>query len=180
MLMAPSGGPTTGPVFPGGEEASMNPGCDPRLKKEVLELIRAPHAHLPFEEAVAGIPPDRRGIRPPGMPHSAWELLEHLRISLEDIVVYCHDPKYVSPKWPEGYWPKGAAPPDEGAWDRSVAAFLRSREEMETWIGDPDRDLLGAVPNPKGPTLLHEVVIAAAHASYHLGQILLVRRALGS
>jgi hypothetical protein len=47
-------------------------------------------------------------------------------------------------------------------------------------VSDPDRDLLDPVPDVEGPTLLHELVILTAHNSYHIGQLLLLRRALGA
>ena len=60
---------------------------------------------------------------PAGAPHSAWELLEHMRIAQWDILEFSRDPKHVSPDWPSGYWPKSPQPPSAAAWDKSVKAL---------------------------------------------------------
>jgi hypothetical protein len=103
-----------------------------------------------------------------------------LRLVQWDILEFVRNPDYESPPFPAGYWPEAEAPPDPAAWDRSTAAFLRDRRALEDLAADPSVDLLGAVPDEDGPTLLHEFFIVAAHNSYHLGQFLLVRRALGA
>src|SRR4051794_32121722 len=91
------------------------------LREHLLYLLRGGGAHLDFEKAVAGLPPELRGVRPAGLPYSPWRLLEHMRIAQWDILRFCLDARHVSPPFPEGYWPAGGAPPDAGAWDKSVA-----------------------------------------------------------
>src|SRR2546428_2066078 len=90
------------------------------LRKHVLELLKARGAHADFESAVAGFPANRAGEKPAGAPHTAWQLLEHMRIAQWDILEFSRNPKHVSPKWPEGYWPPAAAPPGKAAWSKSV------------------------------------------------------------
>ena len=99
---------------------------DQDLRKHACDLLRSRGAHVDFDEAVAGIPSRLRGVRPPGAPHSPWELLEHMRIAQWDILEFSRNPEHVSPEFAHGYWPAAAAPPDDGAWDRSVAAFRAS------------------------------------------------------
>ena len=55
-------------------------------------------AHASFEDAVDDIPADLRGKRPEGLPYSAWELLEHLRIAQRDILDFSRDPNYKEDK----------------------------------------------------------------------------------
>src|SRR5579859_4617893 len=121
------------------------PKLDP-LRENTLELLRGGHAHADFDSAMAGFPVARAGEKPAGAPHSAWQLLEHLRIAQWDILEFSRDAKHVSPKWPEGYWPKEDAPASKAAWSKSVRAFQADRKALEKLVADPKRDLLARIP----------------------------------
>src|SRR5581483_1537596 len=99
------------------EEMAMTSDQAAGLREHVLHLLRGGGAHLHFEKAIAGLPPELRGAKPAGQPHTPWRLLEHLRIAQWDILRFCLDPRHVSPSFPEGYWPQGDTPPDPAAWD---------------------------------------------------------------
>jgi hypothetical protein len=150
------------------------------LRKHLVELLRGGHAHVDFEKAIAGLPPKLRGARVPKLPYSPWGLLEHLRIAQRDILEFIRNPKHISPKWPEGYWPKDDAPSDSGAWNASVAAFRRDLKELEGLAKNPASDLFAAIPHGDGQTILREVLLAADHNAYHLGEMVALRRLLGA
>ena len=137
-------------------------------------------AHADLAAAVADFPAELRGQVPEGLPHSAWQLLEHIRIALWDIVQFCRNPRHKSPPWPEGYWPKKPAPPDDEAWDQSVESIRENLEEMRALIADTKNDLFAPLAGGSGQTLLREALLIADHNAYHLGQLVLVRKALGS
>jgi uncharacterized damage-inducible protein DinB len=128
---------------------------------------------------VEGVPADARGRRPPGLPYSLWQLLEHLRIAQRDVLEFCRDPKYVEPKWPDDYWPETDAPPDAAAWDQSVAAFRRDRDALKALAADPRLDLFATIPHGSGQTYLRELVLMIDHNAYHIGEIVAARRVLG-
>ncbi len=153
---------------------------DQVLREHLLYLLRGSGAHLDFEAAIAGLPAELRGARPAGMPHTPWRLLEHMRIAQWDILEFSRNPRHVSPKFPDGYWPKGDAPPDEAAWDRSAAAFRADLRAMQALVADTATDLYTPIPHGDGQTLLREALLVADHNSYHLGQLVVVRRALGA
>jgi hypothetical protein len=148
------------------------------LRKHVLDLLRGEGAHPTFDEAVRGFPKALRGTRPGPVGRTAWQLLEHMRLAQWDILEFCRNPDHASPPWPAGYWPESETPPDSTAWSRSVQAFRRDRRQLEAMV--QSGDLLESVPDPDGPPLLREVFLAAAHNSYHLGQLVLIRRGLGA
>jgi hypothetical protein len=154
------------------------PHDDP-LRENLLRLLSGGGAHAPVEAALAGWPAPLRGVRPARQPHTAWRLLEHLRIAQWDILEFCRDPEHVSPAWPEGYWPEGDEPPDPQAWDRARASFLRDLEAMKALVADPSQDLLARIPHTEGATLLREALLVADHNAYHQGQLVLLRRLLG-
>ena len=158
----------------------MPMGYEDRLREHVLDLLGGGHAHLNFDAAVAGLPAELRGARPPGLPHTPWRLLEHMRIAQWDILEFCNDPHHVSPGFPEGYWPDGDAPPDPDAWDRSVAASRANLKAMMDLVADPATDLLAPLSHGQGQTVLREALLVADHNAYHLGQLVTVRRLLGA
>ena len=154
--------------------------ADSKLRKQLIALLRGGHAHATFDQTVNGFPLDLIATRPAGLPHSAWELLEHLRITQNDILLFSIRAGYVSPSWPEGYWPGTAAPDRVEQWDESVRLFRADLAAMEKLVLEEGRDLHAAFPWGDGQTLLREALLVADHTSYHLGQLLLVRRALGA
>ena len=149
-----------------------------KLKEHLLELLTGESAHVNFESAVKDVPAAIRGKRPKGAEHSPWEILEHLRIAQWDILEFARDPKHVSPEFPAGYWPKSQTPPDDAAWDKSVKAFRHDRAALAALVKE-SKDPLAPIPHAGGKTLLREVLLAADHNAYHLGQLVQLRRLLG-
>jgi hypothetical protein len=150
------------------------------IRKELAFQLRGGNAHVPFDKAVAGLPAEKRGVAPPGMPYSAWQLLEHIRIAQADMLEFCTNPKYKAHHWPEDYWPKSPEPPDAKAWDRSVKQVKADLEAFIKLILDAKRDLNAKIPWGDGQTLFHEACLILDHNSYHLGELVAVRRALGA
>ena len=148
------------------------------LRKQLVELLRMEGAHLSFDDAVADFPIKLRGVKPNGAPHTPWQLLEHLRIAQWDILDFSRNPDYQEMKWPDDYWPKTEAPPDSAAWDKSVEQFRRDLKEIEELVSDAGSDLTARIPHGTGQTLLREVLLVADHNSYHLGQLVFLRKML--
>jgi hypothetical protein len=150
------------------------------LREHVLDLLRGRNAHVDFEKAVADLPSNLRGVKPKGAPHTAWQLLEHMRIGQWDILEFSRDPKHVSPAWPEGYWPKTEAPPSPAAWNNSLRKFRADWKAMAKLVADGKKNLFARIPHGSGQTLLREALLVADHNAYHLGQLVLLRRLLGA
>src|SRR5436190_7964108 len=140
------------------------------LRNHLIELLDGKSAHLDFDAVVKTFPLKLAGKKLDGSPHTAWQLLEHMRIAQWDIVEFSRNPKHVSPKWPDGYWPPTDAPPDADAWRESVKSFHTDLRAMKALISDPAVDLLARIPHGEGPTPLREALLVADHNSYHLGQ----------
>jgi DinB family protein len=152
---------------------------DAALRAHLVALLKGRGAHMDFGGTIAGFPVAARGRNADGLPHTPWQLLEHLRIAQWDILEFSRDAKHVSPEWPEGYWPKAPAPADEAAWENSVASFERDLREMIKLVKNPKTDLYAKIPHGEGQTILREALVLADHNSYHLGQMVDLRRALG-
>ena len=147
------------------------------LRSHVLALLKMEGAHLVFDEALENFPPALRGKKPRGAPHTAWQLLEHMRLAQEDILDFSRNPKYEERKFPDDYWPPTPAPPDEEAWDRSVRQFRKDLKAIEKLVASQP-DLFAAIPHGQGQTYLREALLVADHNSYHLGQLVYLRKML--
>ncbi len=152
---------------------------DRALRQHVLYLLRGGGAHLSFDQAITGLPARLRGAKAPGAAHTAWQILEHLRIAQWDILEFSRNPKHVSPKFPQGYWPRTASPPGRTSWAKSVAAFRADLKAMQKLVQNPATDLFATIPHGDGQTILREALLVADHNAYHLGELVLLRRLLG-
>jgi DinB family protein len=151
------------------------------LQQHLLDLLSFKGAHAGFDEAVRGLAVPLRANKIRGVPHTAWQLLEHIRIAQWDILEFSRDAKHVSPKWPEEYWPESATPPSDGAWKKSILSFRRDLDEMKKLVTDAhEEQLYSRIPHGDGQTLLREALLVADHNSYHLGQLILIRKMLGA
>ncbi len=148
------------------------------LRAQLVTAMSGRESHIDFSSAIRDFPVEGRGEKPEGAPHSAWELLEHMRIAQHDILEFCRNAKHKSPKWPEGYWPKMEAPPDEKAWDAAVASFQQDARELSKLVEDPTQDLFKALEHGEGQTLLREALLVATHNSYHLGQLVFLKKSV--
>ena len=152
---------------------------DKALRKHLAALLEGGHAYAPFDKIIANFPAKLRGEKPKGLPHSAWMLLEHLRIAQRDILDFSRNPKYVAPKWPDDYWPKAASPPSAAAWNKSVKAFEGDLEAMKKLVSTPKIDVFAKIPWGDGQTVLREALLIADHNAHHLGQLIDISRVLG-
>jgi hypothetical protein len=150
------------------------------LREQVVYLLKGGGAHIHFTEALDEFPPANYGTFADALPHTGWQLLEHVRLAQRDILEFSRNPKHVSPNFPEGYWPKTPIPPNDKAWAESVAAFQRDLQDMVRLVQNPRTDLFAKIPHGQGQTILREALLLADHNAYHLGQLVDLRRALGS
>ena len=152
---------------------------DESLRNHLVAVLKAGHSHSPIGQVVAAWPAPSRGSKPGEANHSAWQLLEHLRIAQWDILGFSRSADHVSPEFPDGYWPDTEAPPSEEAWDQSVAQFEKDLEAMQSLVSDPTTDLHARIPHGDGQTILREALTLASHNSYHIGQLMTSRKVLG-
>ena len=153
---------------------------DAALREQLVYLLKGGGAHVHFMDAVENFPAAKRGTYAQGLAHTGWQLLEHARIAQWDILEFSRSHEHVSPDFPEGYWPKTPAPQNDEEWNDCIAAFKRDLREMIRLVENPRTDLYAPLPHGQGQTILREALVLADHNSYHLGQLVDLRRALGS
>jgi len=151
---------------------------DASLRNHVLYVLRGEGAHISFEDFVADFPAEKCGQRVEGLPYTAWQVLEHLRIAQWDILEFSRDRKHVSPKWPEGYWPPPDQPGTSELWQETTTKFREDLKQMEELVADPSTDLSAKIPHGSGQTILREALLVADHNAYHLGALVVMSRIL--
>src|SRR6202030_4065309 len=152
---------------------------DKSLRDHLLFLLKGGGAHISFDDAIADWTLPLAGVKVANFPHTAWMLLEHMRLAQLDILDFSRNSKHVSPPWPEGYWPASETPPNEKAWTASMAAFKKDLQTMERLVADRNIDLYARLPWGDGQTILREALLLADHNAYHLGQLVMLRKSIG-
>jgi len=153
------------------------PTEDKALRDHLLEMLRGGSAHVDLATVVDDFPAESAGTKLENVPYTPWQVLEHMRFTVSDLLLFSTDPKYVAPKWPDDYWPAKETP-QSGEWEASVKALKADLAAFEGMIADPKANLYAKIPWGDGQTLLREVLLAGQHTSYHLGQIVVLRRQL--
>jgi hypothetical protein len=150
------------------------------MRSELAKAIDWNNAHAGFDAAVKDFPSALRGKRVPGLPHSPWQVLEHLRIAQHDILDFSRNATYRELKWPDEYWPVSPEPPDAQAWDQSIRAFRRDRAAMKRLATNATIRLDKRIPHGSGQTYMREVLLVIDHNAYHVAELILLRRLLGA
>ncbi len=151
---------------------------DESIRKHVLSLLRGGNAHISFDNFVADFPVDACGRKIEGLPYTAWQVLEHMRIAQWDILEFSRDASHKSPKFPKGYWPKPDELGNAALWNETVERFREELKQMEELVADPSTDLSAKIPHGSGQTILREALLIADHNAYHLGALLVMSRML--
>lgn len=149
------------------------------LRGQLRQFLEKGEAHATLHDALKGFPPQLTGKKPEGMAHTAWELLEHIRFTLHDLLEFCTNPNYEAPEWPKDYWPEEDAPEPESKWNTSMQKLDQYLSAFDQLLADPKTDLFARIPWGDGQTILREILLAIDHTSYHTGQLILLRQQLG-
>lgn len=153
---------------------------EPRLT--VAAQLRQSHAHAGLTAAVEGFPAELAGRRVEGHAHTAWQLVEHMRLAAEDLIRYCDEPDYEETPFPEGYWPSTETPPSTQHWSGSVRQLLATTDRMARMIEDDEVDVyapVAATHNPRHHPF-RAALILLDHNGYHAAQLVALRQALGA
>ncbi|MGN6640932.1 MAG: DinB family protein [Mucilaginibacter sp.] len=148
------------------------------LINELIKLLEGGSAHASLDDALKGLPKELRGVKPDKLPYSIWQLVEHIRIAQWDMLEFSKHEKHRSPKWPDEYWVKETAPADDEAWNRSVKQIDDDRDEFISLL--KSEDIYQNIPHGDGQNILREALQIADHNSYHIAEIIVIRRLLGA
>lgn len=151
-----------------------------QLRQHLVKLLRGGQAYRPMNELLDGLTLQEAGKKIQDLPYTIWQQLEHLRFTQYDILDFSRNPSYREPTWPDDYWPAKEAPESEEQLAQSIKAITQDLEEMIQLVQDAGNDLFEPFAHGQGQTLLREAILVAEHNAYHLGQITLLRRLLGT
>jgi len=151
------------------------------VRRQLIELLEAKGAHLPFEAAVADFPTEAINRPIPDLPaYTPWHLLDHIRYAQWDILEYIRNRAYLEPTWPDNYWPPREAAATREEFDETIASFQRDRASLREIIEDTSTDLLAVIPNTPGHTIFREIRVVGAHNAYHIGEFAILRQVMGT
>ncbi len=139
------------------------------MEEEIIEFLES-GVHASFDDIVdVDFGVVNEGVD--GLPYTLWELLEHLRLSQEDILEFFGE--YEEKDWPDDYWPDGECSREE--WKESVRLFKSDLRELKNLVKRVD--LEGEFK--EGYTYGEQLLKVLKHNSYHLGQMVVLERLLG-
>ncbi|WP_159467707.1 DinB family protein [Dyadobacter sp. 3J3] len=148
------------------------------IVSELITLIQTGNAHVSLDETIANIPTELRTVIPKNLPYSIWQLVEHIRITQWDIVEFCLSPNHESPRWPDEYWPAQTDSVDDKNWAETLDQIEDDRKRFFDLLKNEETDLYSPLPHGDGQNIFREALLIADHTSYHLGEILVLRRLL--
>jgi hypothetical protein len=151
---------------------------DEVVRKELLALLEGGNAHMSFEEVIADFSLEHINSKPPHTPYSFWHFVEHIRIAQWDILEFIRNPRHISPKYPEGYRPRPEQKADAKVWRKSTKGVLSDLEALKELVRDPKTDLFAPIPHARGYTIFREIVLAADHNAYHVGELAIMRQVM--
>jgi hypothetical protein len=150
------------------------------IREQLLALLHGGNAHMGFDRAVADFPLQAINEEPPNVSYTPWHILEHLRIAQWDILEFIRNPGHESPDWPAGYWPSRDEQADAARWQQTIADFRADLEALTALVEDPDTDLTAPIPHAPDYTVFREILVAADHNAYHIGELAVLRQVMGT
>jgi len=149
------------------------------LREQLIALLRGGDAHIHFDDLMRDFPLEQINRLLEGLPYTAWQVLDHMRLAQWDIIEFSRNPDYVSPPFPQGYWSQRSdATP--GDWQKTITTFKENLESMIELLSDESKDLFAPFPHGDGQTLLREALLLADHNAYHIGVLTIMKRSLTS
>lgn len=154
---------------------------DSVLRQQLINVLVVPQAHMTFEDAVKDFPAEHFNTRPTNVEYTFWHLIEHIRYCQWDILDYIRNPNYSSASFPSGYWRKPDEETDAAGWNKTVEQFLADRQALLDIVKDSDTDLYAPIPHgwSKDHNIIREILVVAAHNSYHIGELGILRQQMG-
>jgi hypothetical protein len=155
-------------------------------QRTLTELLYGKGAHANPITAVQGIPAQLAARKLEGCPHSICQMVGHMNFWMEYELrrIRQEDPPY--PKHAADSWPSDSSPANEAEWKQVAARFAAFIQELSA-LAHSDTEFLNqevkathAVHNQQSSSVLAVLWQTAVHNSYHIGQIVLLRRVLNA
>jgi len=151
----------------------------------LIELLRGRGAHTDPVACIEDISPETAGRRIENWPHTIWQLVSHMNYWMEYEIRRIHRKPWPYPEHAAESWPANPAPASEVEWKAAVAHFADLLAQLSALAESAPETLARSViptggPQDKLSSSVHAVLWQlVSHNSYHVGQIAMIRRALG-
>jgi len=152
----------------------------------LIELLYGKAAHANPLACVEDISSELAGRRTDHFPHSIFQLTSHLNYWMLYELRRIRGEKPAYPQHASESWPAEAAPSNETDWKTTVSQFRQLLTEFAT-LAQLSPEILARPVEATHPdhskysSSLHAVLWQTlVHNSYHVGQIAMLRRALGA
>ncbi len=146
-------------------------------QKTILNGLQGKGAHTSARNILEGITWKLTGEKPADLPHSIWKILNHLIYWQNFLLQILNGENPTSPLHAEDSWPGQDSPESEDEWTTAVETFLTGIRTAESAaLANLEQQALFDTSHSRAE--LFGMLIT--HNSYHLGQIVLLRRLLAS
>jgi uncharacterized damage-inducible protein DinB len=132
-------------------------------------------AHVETAGVVEGLGWKLAGARPADVPHSIFQLVNHIIYWQEWVVKWFDGKKPRTPRNATGSWPGRVSPSDRREWEQTIRRLRDVLAALERHSTQTD------LFSKRGKwTPLEMLHVVGAHTSYHVGQIAFLRQLLGA
>jgi uncharacterized damage-inducible protein DinB len=145
------------------------------LEKVLTRGLYGMDAHVPATNALEDLHWKDASAQPEGVPYTILQLLSHMTYWQDWTVKWLDGENPPLPKHASESWPESTHPKNQKDLKKAIEAFMNGLEELKQRI--QDGDFFSEFEKRSRLEMLHSVVL---HNSYHLGQIVFIRRLLGA
>lgn len=155
-------------------------------QRALIELLHGKGAHADLIACVEDLPAELAARTVPGFPHTIGALVFHMNYWMDYELRRIRGERPEYPEHASESWPTSRSPSDAREWERLIRQMGVMLGELsalaQSSSTDPNREIAAMHPgHTKIAGTLHAVLWQTiAHNSYHVGQIALIRRALGA
>lgn len=152
---------------------------DKPVRKYLLWLLDSGDAHMTLDDAIADFPMGQVNVVFPNSTYSFWGAMEHVRRTQADILDFIKNPDYQERAWPEDFWPEKGMLATAADWEKTISEYKKDLNELMRIVKDPKTNLYEKIPHGTGQTILREILLAADHTAYEIGELATMRRVFG-
>ena len=145
------------------------------FRQTISKALSGKDAHVEAGKALAGLDWNLAGARPDGVPHSLFQLTNHMIYWQEWAVKWLDGKKPKAPKHAVASWPGRVSPASRGEWEQTVLRFRNALKALNRCSREAD------VLSKRGKmTRLEMLHLIGSHTSYHVGQVVFLRQLLAA
>lgn len=155
-------------------------------ERTLIELLYGKGAHANPLACVEDLSAELAGRHVDHLPHSVWQIVWHMNFWTDYELRRIRGEKPHYPDHASESWPRHSSPAGEAEWKKEAARFAELIGALATLAEANSNELDREVPIMHSKQETHTSTVRAilwqmvAHDSYHVGQIVLVRSALGA